>query len=185
MICKSVRCSAHHTNDIDTDVHLSRLLNSCVPPVRHGRSRGRSRRCFLSHGDGEIQIHPSRVSEQENRAARPHVRRPSLFSAPHSSLLFSRVRSVTHKHLQKMYENTFEKIFNQQIGSFVRRSALLRPLTVLLLGFLLFKEFCATLCDEPVPQLKFYEEVKRLEEEEGIPSLSLFVDQTIREARNR
>jgi len=29
----------------------------------------------------------------------------------------------------------------------------------LLLGFLLFKEFCSTLCDEPVPQLKFYEEV--------------------------
>ncbi|CAF1240744.1 unnamed protein product, partial [Rotaria sp. Silwood2] len=25
------------------------------------------------------------------------------------------VRSVTHKHLQKMYENTFDKIFNQQI----------------------------------------------------------------------
>lgn len=29
------------------------------------------------------------------------------------------------------------------------------------LGFLLFKEFCSTLCDEPVPQLKFYEEVKQ------------------------
>jgi hypothetical protein len=29
---------------------------------------------------------------------------------------FNRVRSVTHKHLQKMYENTFDKIFNQQIG---------------------------------------------------------------------
>ncbi|CAF4572614.1 unnamed protein product [Rotaria sp. Silwood2] len=55
------------------------------------------------------------------------------------------VRSVTHKHLQKMYENSFDKIFNQQIG------------------FLLFKEFCSTLCDEPVPQLKFYEEIKRFE----------------------
>ncbi|UJR24837.1 hypothetical protein I4U23_006209 [Adineta vaga] len=55
------------------------------------------------------------------------------------------VRSVTHKHLQKMYENTFDKIFNQQIG------------------FLLFKEFAASLCDEPVPQLKFYEEIKRFE----------------------
>jgi len=32
------------------------------------------------------------------------------------SLLF-RVRSVTHKHLQKMYENTFDKIFNQQVGT--------------------------------------------------------------------
>jgi hypothetical protein len=29
------------------------------------------------------------------------------------------------------------------------------------LGFLLFKEFCSTLCDEPVPQLKFYEEVRK------------------------
>ncbi len=46
-----------------------------------------------------------------------------------------------HKHLQKMHEHTFEKIFNQQ------------------LGFLLFKDFCNTCCEEPVPQLKFYEEV--------------------------
>ena len=45
-----------------------------------------------------------------------------------------------HRHLQKMNEHTFEKIFNQQ------------------LGFLLFKEFCNS-CEEPVPQLKFYEEV--------------------------
>jgi hypothetical protein len=30
-----------------------------------------------------------------------------------------RVRSVTHKHLQKMYENTFDKIFNQQIGMYL------------------------------------------------------------------
>ncbi len=29
------------------------------------------------------------------------------------------------------------------------------------LGFLVFKEFCSTLCDEPVPQLKFYEEVRK------------------------
>lgn len=46
-----------------------------------------------------------------------------------------------HKHLQKMNEHTFQKIFNQQ------------------LGFLLFKDFCNTCCEEPVPQLKFYEEV--------------------------
>jgi beta-adrenergic-receptor kinase len=46
-----------------------------------------------------------------------------------------------HKHLQKMNEHTFEKIFNQQ------------------LGFLMFKDFCNTCCEEPVPQLKFYEEV--------------------------
>lgn len=50
-----------------------------------------------------------------------------------------------HRHLQKMGEHTFDKIFNQK------------------LGFLLFKEFCNSLCDEPVPQLKFYEEIKRYE----------------------
>ncbi len=47
-----------------------------------------------------------------------------------------------HRHLQKMNEHTFDKIFSQKIG------------------FQLFKEFCNSLCDEPVPQLKFYEEVK-------------------------
>ena len=46
-----------------------------------------------------------------------------------------------HRHLTKLNENTFEKIFNQE------------------LGFLLFKDFCNSCCDEPVPQLKFYEEV--------------------------
>ncbi|CAF1543514.1 unnamed protein product, partial [Didymodactylos carnosus] len=29
--------------------------------------------------------------------------------------------------------------------------------------FLLFKEYCLSICDEPVPQLKFYEEIKRFE----------------------
>ncbi len=33
----------------------------------------------------------------------------------------NRVRSVTHKHLQKMYENTFDKIFNQQIGMYLSK----------------------------------------------------------------
>ena len=42
------------------------------------------------------------------------------FSSPSCLFVSTRVRSVTHKHLQKMYENTFEKIFNQQIGSFFR-----------------------------------------------------------------
>nr|AGJ70292.1 G protein-coupled receptor kinase b [Terebratalia transversa] len=58
------------------------------------------------------------------------------------------VRSVMHKHLEKMGEVTFDKIFNQKIG------------------FLLFKEFCTQCFDEPVPQLKFYEEIitfKKLE----------------------
>ncbi|KAH9525664.1 Beta-adrenergic receptor kinase 2 [Bulinus truncatus] len=51
------------------------------------------------------------------------------------------VRSVMHKHLQKVNEVTFDKIFNQR------------------LGFLLFKDFCENVYEEPVPQLKFYEEV--------------------------
>ncbi|XP_074641523.1 G protein-coupled receptor kinase 3-like [Tubulanus polymorphus] len=55
------------------------------------------------------------------------------------------VRSVMHKHLEKMGEITFDKIFNQTIG------------------FLLFKDFCNSVSDEPVPQLKFYEEIKKYE----------------------
>ncbi|RUS74310.1 hypothetical protein EGW08_017933 [Elysia chlorotica] len=55
------------------------------------------------------------------------------------------VRSVMHKHLQKVHEVTFDKIFNQR------------------LGFLLFKDFCENLYEEPVPQLKFYEEIKRFQ----------------------
>ncbi|CAN7985211.1 unnamed protein product [Ixodes pacificus] len=51
------------------------------------------------------------------------------------------VRSVMHKHLEKMGEVTFDKIFNQK------------------LGYLLFKDFCDNVCDEQVPQLSFYEEV--------------------------
>lgn len=55
------------------------------------------------------------------------------------------VRSVMHKHLEKMGEVTFDKIFNQK------------------LGYLLFKDFCDNVCDEQVPQLSFYEEIKRYE----------------------
>ncbi|XP_055339814.1 G protein-coupled receptor kinase 1-like [Paramacrobiotus metropolitanus] len=53
------------------------------------------------------------------------------------------VRSVMHKHLEKMGEVTFEKIFHQRIG------------------YLLFKDFCENLHAETVPHLKFYEEIKR------------------------
>ncbi|XP_055861541.1 beta-adrenergic receptor kinase 2-like isoform X2 [Biomphalaria glabrata] len=55
------------------------------------------------------------------------------------------VRSVMHKHLQKVNEVTFDKIFNQR------------------LGFLLFKDFCENIYEEPVPQLKFYEEIRRFQ----------------------
>jgi len=56
-------------------------------------------------------------------------------------LPYRSIRSVMHKHLQKIGEHSFDKIFNQQVG------------------FLLFKDFCNMCCDEPVPQIKFYEEV--------------------------
>ncbi|XP_076434860.1 G protein-coupled receptor kinase 3-like isoform X2 [Babylonia areolata] len=55
------------------------------------------------------------------------------------------VRSIMHKHLTKVGEVTFDKIFNQK------------------LGYLLFKDFCENVYDEPVPQLKFYEEIKKFE----------------------
>lgn len=55
------------------------------------------------------------------------------------------VRSIMHKHLTKVGEVTFDKIFNQK------------------LGYLLFKDFCENVYDEPVPQLRFYEEIKRFE----------------------
>ncbi|GLH01043.1 Serine/threonine-protein kinase Warts [Gryllus bimaculatus] len=51
------------------------------------------------------------------------------------------VRSVMHKYLEKKNEVNFDKIFHQH------------------LGYLLFKDFCETVSEEPVPQLKFYEEV--------------------------
>lgn len=47
-----------------------------------------------------------------------------------------------HKYLEKKNEVNFDKIFNQTIG------------------YILFKDFCENACDEPVPQLKFYEEVR-------------------------
>ncbi|KAI0231147.1 hypothetical protein LSAT2_018477 [Lamellibrachia satsuma] len=55
------------------------------------------------------------------------------------------VRSIMHKHLEKMGEVTFDNIFNQK------------------LGYLIFKDFCENVCDEPVHQLKFYEEIKKFD----------------------
>lgn len=60
------------------------------------------------------------------------------------------VRSVTQKYLEKINEVTFEKIFNQR------------------LGYLLFKQFCEEISLEPVPQLAFYEEIRRYEKLETI-----------------
>ncbi|EDO35070.1 predicted protein [Nematostella vectensis] len=55
------------------------------------------------------------------------------------------VYHVMHKYLSERNEVTFDKIFDQR------------------LGFLLFKEFCKCQCDEPVPQLDFYEAIKDYE----------------------
>lgn len=75
------------------------------------------------------------------------------------------VRSIMHKHLMKMGEVTFDKIFNQK------------------LGYLLFKDFCENVCDEPVPQLKFYDEIKKFEkletDEERITAGRKIYDQYI------
>ncbi|XP_076364252.1 G protein-coupled receptor kinase 1-like [Tachypleus tridentatus] len=60
------------------------------------------------------------------------------------------VRSVMHKHLEKMGEVTFDKIFNQR------------------LGYLLFKEYCETHYDEPIPHVQFYEEIKKYEKLETV-----------------
>jgi len=49
------------------------------------------------------------------------------------------------KYLDKTAELNFDSIFHQRIG------------------FLLLKDFCETVLEEPVPQLKFYEETKRYE----------------------
>jgi len=54
------------------------------------------------------------------------------------------IRSVMQKHLAKMGEVTFDKIFNQK------------------LAFLMFKDFCENVYEEPVPQLGFYEEIKKV-----------------------
>lgn len=58
------------------------------------------------------------------------------------------VRSVMHKYLEKENEVNFDKIFNQ------------------VLGYLLFRDFCDNVSDEPVPHLKFYEEIKAYEKTE-------------------
>lgn len=53
------------------------------------------------------------------------------------------VRSVMHKYLEKKKEVNFDKIFNQMFG------------------YLLFKDYCENVAEEPIPQLRFYEEIKR------------------------
>ncbi|XP_068144802.1 G protein-coupled receptor kinase 1 [Drosophila tropicalis] len=58
------------------------------------------------------------------------------------------VRSVMYKYLEKENELNFHKIFNE------------------VLGYLLFKDFCENDSDEPIQQLKFYEQIKNFEKTE-------------------
>ena len=53
------------------------------------------------------------------------------------------------RYLEKMGEVKFEKIFNQK------------------LGYLLFKEFLELTCDDNVPALCFYEDIKKYEKIEN------------------
>ncbi len=55
------------------------------------------------------------------------------------------VRSVMVRYMDKLNEIQFDKIFNQR------------------LGYLLFRDFCQNVVQEPVPQFKFYEEIKKYE----------------------
>ncbi|XP_070854347.1 G protein-coupled receptor kinase 1 isoform X4 [Drosophila suzukii] len=58
------------------------------------------------------------------------------------------VRSVMYKYLEKESELNFHKIFNE------------------VLGYLLFKDFCEYDSDEPIQQLKFFEQIKIFEKTE-------------------
>ncbi|XP_039501290.1 G protein-coupled receptor kinase 1 isoform X3 [Drosophila santomea] len=58
------------------------------------------------------------------------------------------VRSVMYKYLEKEGELNFHKIFNE------------------VLGYLLFKDFCENDSDEPIQQLKFFEQIKIFEKTE-------------------
>ena len=82
----------------------------------------------------------SYLMAMEKSKSTPAARASKKITLPDPS-----VRSVMMKYLDKTNEISFDNIFNQRIG------------------FLLFKEFCEQVCDESVPQLKFYEETKRYE----------------------
>jgi len=82
----------------------------------------------------------SYLMAMEKSKCTPAARASKKISLPDPS-----VRSVMVKHLERMGEINFDKIFNQR------------------LGYLLFKEFCQTSVQEQVPQFKFYEDIKKYE----------------------
>ena len=82
----------------------------------------------------------SYLMAMEKSKSTPAARASKKITLPDPS-----VRSVMIKYLDKTAELNFDSIFHQRIG------------------FLLLKDFCETVLEEPVPQLKFYEETKRYE----------------------
>lgn len=73
-----------------------------------------------------------------------------------------------HKYLERENEVTFDKIFNQKIGESLKNqiSTIYLIISSNYVGFQLFKDYCENYRDEPVPQLKFYEEIRNYEKTE-------------------
>ncbi|XP_065663895.1 G protein-coupled receptor kinase 3 isoform X2 [Hydra vulgaris] len=83
----------------------------------------------------------SYLMAMEKSKSTPAARASKRIQLPDAS-----VYSVMHKYLTARDEVNFSAIFNQKIG------------------FMLFKEFCLEQCEEPVPQINFYEAIKEYED---------------------
>lgn len=94
-------------------------------------------RCFLSYGDGKIEIHASSKSKQENSSPWSIVCRNFRVGDPEKRYVYSRVGldvfglpllylswfsfrvyHVMHKYLSERNEVTFDKIFDQRLGGY-------------------------------------------------------------------
>eukprot|EP00794_Sanderia_malayensis_P014404 gene14404-15904_t len=87
----------------------------------------------------------SYLMAMEKSKSTPAARASKKITLPDAS-----VYSVMHKYLNDRSEVTFSNIFDQK------------------LGYLLFKEFCEAICDEPVPQILFYEAIKDYESKQSV-----------------
>ena len=81
----------------------------------------------------------------------------NTFSSSVARLAFEVSLINTYRRCTRIHSR--RSSINKSVGH--RLSIRTNPISFVRQGFLLFKEFCSTLCDEPVPQLKFYEEVKK------------------------
>nr|VZI04359.1 unnamed protein product [Spirometra erinaceieuropaei] len=82
----------------------------------------------------------SYLMAMEMSKSTPAARASKKITLPDAS-----IRSVMMKFMEKRGELTFDNIFNQR------------------LGYLLFKDFCLNYSEVPVPQIRFYEEIRKLE----------------------